>query len=193
MSGSRFIHIRDLAPEKISLEKVDHIIWDLDGTLYELSSIKRKIARSILSPKVVANVLNFYRVEKQIQAQRDSNTFDLSTYESEYRRMQVFINSFLSEDMVLSKSQMLLQAARKANIRQTLISEYSLSNKLEILGLGSFFERSFSCVEHVGSWKPNPKTARFLAQELGELGTFLVIGDRYDTDGAMFSNLQNFL
>ncbi|MCO4755894.1 MAG: HAD-IA family hydrolase [Bacteriovoracaceae bacterium] len=186
----KFIHINDLEKEQVEPDQYSIIIWDLDGTLYCMKSLKKKIIQSLFRPKNIIEVLRFFKVEGVIQKQRQSRLFDMKSYRQDYLKMQSFINSYLEHDLVLSKSLKLIKKAHKANIKQVVISEYPISDKLKTLKLDEYFESSFSCSEDMNCWKPSAMAAKFVMNEFGEQDSILVIGDRVDTDGELAKNLN---
>lgn len=184
----RYIHINKLNPHETDWTQFKLIIWDLDGTLYDMGKIKRKIQRaSFLNLKVTVGIINFLSVVRKLEKERIKGAFNVPSYQEQFNKLQVFINSFISPDLVLPKAHEVLDIAMVRNINQVVISDFPIADKLERLKLSHYFSEALGCAEEIQCWKPHMNIYQAMEDLLVDHLPFVVIGDRDDTDGKMFS------
>jgi len=190
----KFFHITNIESIDLDQLNIEYVLWDLDGTLYLIEDIVSMIKKSLIfNPLNLLEILNFKKTENIISKQRLNNSFDLTTIKNNFERMQLFINKFITNDLLHKESAQLLQIFNKKQIKQICVSEYPIADKLDRLGIKHYFKASHSSPDDYFHWKPNPLMAKKLLDQYDLRKGFIIIGDRVDTDGALFDNLMNFI
>lgn len=176
--------------QHVDWKKFKLLIWDLDGTLYDMAKIKRKIQQSCLfSFKNTRGVLNYLSVIKKLEAERLKGEFHVSEYQHQFDELQKFINSYLSDDLVLPAAKNVLDIAKVREIPQVVISDFPIADKLKRLKLDHYFIEALGCSDELNCWKPHVRIYQAMEDLLIEHIPFAVIGDRVDTDGELFNLL----
>tara|TARA_B100001971_G_C18268036_1_gene596430 strand:+ start:8034 stop:8630 length:597 start_codon:yes stop_codon:yes gene_type:complete len=166
------------------------ILWDLDGTLYSIPKLVKKIKRRLIfKPLNLFEITNFKKTEHKISKERRDDSYHLENYHEDFQRMQDFINDHLHESLILEKSRDAFEKFNHEGIEQIVVSEYPISDKLEILGLKKYFSAAYSSPVDFQCWKPNKKMAKNLIQMHDFSRGLILFGDRDDTDGVLFQNL----
>ncbi len=178
------------------------IVFDLDGTLYEMQWFLRPIITAFLFPRFLW-LPSFITIRKTF-AGKDFGTRETliqelvtqvarkvnSTPESIDRWIHTrFYPSFARAMFFMRRSRPdlngTLHAIRNRNIRLAVYSDYSwTSQRLTNLGIDLTPFDSLESAEEAGALKPHPRPLEKLAQRLDVAPeSVLMIGDRDDTDG----------
>jgi HAD superfamily hydrolase (TIGR01549 family) len=179
----------------IDMARVEVISWDMDGTLYDLPSMKAHVRRMALRAALRAplTVIREQRALARLRAAMGRvrrSGGDLAGLEladdrawlAELERKWYLEAIRRTGPRPVVPALLLRLAARP--LRQVVLSDYASTEKLEALGLEKVFERCFSG-EEIGALKPSARVFEHVIGELGiEPGALLHIGDRKDTDGA---------
>ena len=193
-----------------SLDRIDAIILDVDGTLYRQGPVRRQMALRVAAA-CVTQPLRTRRAVRAIRAFRNnletlrSGPAENSDHPAQQLRRTVeqtgmpreLVESLIEEWMFKRPLALIgsyprkglhrfLGQALKSGIRLGAFSEYPCEGKLECLGVrDSFSVVVSSCDPAVRRFKPDPAGFGHTARQLGsEPQATLVIGDRDDADGA---------
>jgi len=131
----------------------------------------------------IREIFNYFKVIKKLEKERIANEFHVDLYQEDFDRLQHFINKHLSTDLVLPESLVILKQAQELDIRQIVISDFPIADKLEKLDLTGYFDKTIGCADEIKCWKPHFSILEYVGQIPYP---FVVIGDRYDTDGKLF-------
>lgn len=192
---SKYVNIyQKNALEQISESQCEHIIWDLDGTLYSMGKIVKRIKLSVFfKPWNFLEIYNFKKTEKKISKERLNHSFKLDEYIDDFCRMQKFINSYIDESIYNNHAVKFLKHFDSLNKKQYVISEYPIADKLDRLNLSKYFIQALSSPDDFKCWKPNPQMAKDIVKRIDLSSGFVIIGDRDDTDGVLYKNICNLL
>lgn len=179
----------------LNLDGIKLISWDLDGTLYDMSQVKREVTHAallgLLSPRLVRNVRELRmlsRFRKRMGHVRyaggvlgpdgiPANREDI--YAAEERWYGPAIGKVGLRPGVLD----LIDHFEASGRPQILVSDYRSEYKLGRLGLEGRFSRTYAG-ETLGHLKPSAELFRIVATELSMAPEqVLHIGDREETDG----------
>lgn len=192
---SKYINIYERnALEQINESQLEHVIWDMDGTLYSMAKIVRRIKLSVmLRPWKYSEIHNFKKTEKKISKERLNHSFNLAEYQEDFYRMQDFINSYIDETIYNNYAIKFLEHFNNLNKKQYVISEYPIADKLKRLNLTNYFLQALSSPDDFKCWKPNPQMAKDIINRIDLSSGFIIIGDRDDTDGVLYKNICDLL
>lgn len=183
--------------------KYSAVIFDLDGTLYDNSSMKRHLLKSSASGL-------FMMLRERIARRRLAGKYfgcSNAAHEALFRTMskvpvrgdpekmrQWFDNEFLPAQVSLVRNFChqkqwvipLLRCLRESGIRLACFSDYGAADlKLEALGIDTSLFDVIADAPSLGGFKPSPETFIRVASMLDvDPGQTVVVGDRPDTDGA---------
>ncbi|MHC4830421.1 MAG: HAD family hydrolase [Planctomycetota bacterium] len=180
----------------MDLTGVEVVSWDVDGTLYDLPAMRRRLRqramRALLSPRFVTafrELGQLRRFHRDVQRERERGG-DLTGFEPEtapdqrrdvHRRWlgpairDVGLREGVTELMALFDEQ---------GLRQVASTDFYADFKLEALELEGRFEQVF-VGEELGYVKPSVAYFQHVTEALGVApGAILHLGDREDTDGA---------
>lgn len=185
--------------------RIQAVLYDIDGTLYELGGMRRRMAME-LGRSALAAPLRTFRHLRMIQAYRRAQE-DLRgaepgacQFEAAARTARVpahELRPVVEEWMEHRPLAILPRYARQPiidairllgghGIRQAAYSDYPAGPKIEVFGLATHFEFQLcSSDREVGAFKPSPEG--FLrAAERWQLdpGEIVYVGDRPEVDGA---------
>jgi FMN phosphatase YigB (HAD superfamily) len=187
---------------EISFESIRVVSWDLDGTLYSLPRLKRRIWWNLLKSVVAGHGLTAYRELGLLRDFRDSvneiRLFggDLSRHRPETLKAdrlsllkleRVWYGKALREIGPQDGVVALLEHFRARSLLQTINSDFRADFKLKALRLADLFDFVVSG-EDLGFVKPSPKGFETIAQRFAvPLSSILHIGDSLQKDGASAS------
>jgi FMN phosphatase YigB (HAD superfamily) len=173
------------------------VSWDVDGTLYRLDAMRRRLGLMALRAMASGRVRNTRRELRDLRertalverARAAGGVLDVSlaarcldddTLEVERRWLGGAIGRTGPRADVL----MVLDLLATRRLPLVAISDYVVDYKLEALGLSDRFTAIVEGVR-LGCVKPNPALFERAASVLGlPAGAILHVGDREDTDGA---------
>jgi FMN phosphatase YigB (HAD superfamily) len=186
LNTSHFLYPQnDLYEKAVELDErhdFQTLVWDLDGTLYQTSAIKRK-----LFWKWIFNS-RFRRDTKELQQRiiqfRNEDDAELN-FMQELIEFNSLIATKLSEQMVPQTVMSTLNYFANKNVKQVLITDLPDAGKLASLGCEHFFSDIIECISQFQCLKPSSKLITPLNDIIGP-SHFLFIGDRTDTDKALF-------
>jgi putative hydrolase of the HAD superfamily len=174
---------------------IEVVSWDVDGTLYELGPMMRRVAwHGLLGMftgprrtwRAHARLRRFRHAMNRVRArggalgdgEMPADRPDLLALEAEW-----YGRAIAAVGVRPGVREMIDDFARRG-LRQIVVSDYASDYKLRLLGLEGTFERIYAG-EHLGYLKPAPALLAAVADDLGvEPARILHIGDRADRDGA---------
>ena len=175
---------------------IDIVSWDVDGTLYDMPSVKRAVItsalRGLLSPRIFTNLRELSTLGKfrkrmamvrsagGVLREGDIPPDRERIIELESRWYGRAIQRVGLRSGVLE----LLDDFASAGLRQIVVSDYRAEYKLAVLNLEGRFERCYAG-ESERHLKPSAELFSVVLEELGvEPHRVLHIGDGEATDGA---------
>lgn len=188
----------------ISWDKVKVVIFDVDGTLYAQSELRKKMLRSLLFYYALRPwkfqeliILQSFRRERERRAGFSEGNLEKAQYDwcadkgnfssAEVRKVVakwIFNapNQFLSSCLYPGAKDY-FDTLRKSGIKIGIYSDYKAEAKLKALGLEADIVVS-STDKEVDMLKPNPKGLLSIAQKLRvSVEECVFIGDRQEMDG----------
>ena len=172
------------------------VSWDLDGTLYDLdalrSDVRHRIARSVRPgtwrrSRDAGRALRQHRTHLQrIRAaggllDPEARGFWSGALWQEFT--EHFVLPALRELGPWDGALLHLKQAAAAGLSCVVVSDFAVEEKLEALGLSTFFQAGFAG-SSMGALKPHPSVfAQVLAHLQVPPSSMVHIGDRADTDG----------
>jgi len=181
--------------DRIPLQQIRVVSWDVDGTLFSFAHLARQLIRRtfdsaklkgwIKTGRALRQLFQYYRIVEKQRCRPDC-TVILSEFET-LRETRIYEREAL--EFALRRIQprpdalQLLQYCTNNGIIQVALSDFECDYKLEALGLSHHFQKAYSCRE-IGFWKPSPIPLMKIQKEFGiRPEQHLHIGDRLDTDG----------
>jgi HAD superfamily hydrolase (TIGR01509 family) len=173
------------------LDGAEVVSWDVDGTLYELAAVKRRIALASLARPLAAwrelRRLSRFRVAMEAVRRRGGVLGDggLPADREELAALEDrwYLPAIARAGLRPGVAALVDELARRG-VPQVVVSDYRAEGKLAALGLAGAFARQYAG-ERVGHLKPSPGLFRAVCQDLGIAPSRLLhIGDRADSDGA---------
>ncbi len=166
------------------------VTWDVDGTLYSLPELKRRVFLKLFLSGKWRLLRSMMALHDWIDAERDveGGKVNQQCWQIQWREVFAQEKEVFSEVLTQMKPRadalQLLQEYRRQGIPQVALSDLESMYKIKILGLESYFADGVSAFE-VGFWKPSPVAFRQVQSRFGvEPQDHLHIGDRWETDGA---------
>jgi putative hydrolase of the HAD superfamily len=184
--------------------QIQAVLYDVDGTLYHLAAMRRRMARELLTAALgaPARTVREWRV---IQAYRRSQEELRSAgpgqcqYEHAASRLGLRaedIRPIIEEWMHRRPLRILPGCARQSvleairvlggcGVRQGVFSDYPAREKLEIFGVHEWIEFGLSSSDpEVGAFKPSPRGFLHAAERWGlDPSRIVYVGDRPEVDG----------
>jgi HAD superfamily hydrolase (TIGR01509 family) len=185
------------------------LLFDLDGTLYDLQFVRRRVLMRLATVYAVRPVTGF-RVARVLSAYRRgqdvlrSEAADCELAEAQFRFAAAATresDDFVRQTVVrwMEREPLthlhsaarpglaeLLVAARRDGIRLAVCSDYPAAEKLTALGVTPLFD-TIVCAQDacVQRFKPDPRMLNVALERLGiSAAAALFIGDRVEIDGA---------
>ena len=186
--------------------KLRGVTFDMDGTLYDLATIRRKLGLSALFN--LKFLFAYTRTREEMRRGGPYPDFHRLLYERLAGKLKSTPDKMKAktERLIYGKWYKIMDRARpfpyleavldtlvEMDVALGVISEYPVQRKLEGLGLGRYPWKSIVITEEMGMLKPHPRPFLRAARELGlEPGEILHIGDREDCDveGALAAGFQ---
>ncbi|WP_207425916.1 HAD family hydrolase [Pedobacter sp. SYSU D00535] len=193
----------------INWEKIKVVIFDVDGTLYMQSRLRKKMLFSLLSyyslrPWQINDlrILQHFRSEREKKAGFSGTDLENAQYQwcAERGRYPVdrikkvvdhwmfnYPNKYLS-DCIYPGTKSFFDTLRKLDLRIAIYSDYKAYDKLKAMDLQADLVVA-STDSHIDRLKPDPKALLFIAGEFGvSPEECLFIGDREELDGRCAEN-----
>lgn len=184
--------------------KIKVVIFDVDGTLYTQSRMRKKMLFSLLSHYLIRpwklqdlKVLRDFRIERENRSGGDYSNLEETQFEwcaakggypvSKVKEvvdhwMFKFPNKYLP-GCIYPGVKSFFDALRKKGIAIAIYSDYKAVDKLEAMGLSADLIVS-STDAHIDRLKPDPKAVHYIAGHLNvKTSECLFIGDRAELDG----------
>ncbi|WP_181304111.1 HAD family hydrolase [Rufibacter sp. XAAS-G3-1] len=188
----------------IDWQKTKAVIFDVDGTLYAQSILRKKMLFSLISHYATKPwlwkdilILHHFRAEREKKAGITSRNLEAAQYEwcaakgnfpiPRIRKvidhwMFKFPNKYLPACMYPGV-QSFFKALTSKGIKIGIYSDYKAIDKLEAMGLHADIVVSSTDTE-IDFLKPHPRGLLYIAEKLGlEPKDCLFIGDRQELDG----------
>lgn len=187
----------------IDWDRIDLIVFDVDGTLYRQSALRARMVKEMLLHVVrqrnvdVPSIVGTYRRVRDSMGADEVEGFEVRLVAETSRRTgrsRARVQSIVSE-WIERRPLPYLAAVRYPGVLELfaaikrigtaigIFSDYAAHAKLAALGLEADFVRSASD-EEVGVLKPNPKGLECLMREAGVTpARTIMIGDRPERDG----------
>jgi len=197
-----------MAPDATTFE-VAAVLFDLDGTLYDLGALKRRLVWRIPGELRRHGILGSWRRFRSLQAFRRARELHRGSERVESLRDTLagrvseelgyplelvlgaagdfLYRSDFQELRGLSppEDRPVLEELIRRGYRLGVVSEYPVPGKIEALGLGDLPWEVTVCCEEVGLLKPDPAAFLEAARRLDlPADRVLVVGDRRDADVA---------
>jgi putative hydrolase of the HAD superfamily len=144
--------------------------WDVDGTLYDLKRLKKRLAlRAAFRPSLIKSIVEVRRYNRAIEKRRTQGC-DVTGIHERYAREAL---AKKEADLCAPSLQQLglrpgvlrlLQWAQKRGLIQVVYSDYRADYKLEALNIESFFRARYEG-EVLGRIKPDPHGFAKMIQE----------------------------
>jgi HAD superfamily hydrolase (TIGR01549 family) len=174
------------------IQQLEYIVWDLDGTLYQISEeVSRKIQQKVwelIAEKRGISLKQAKELHQQLYAKLQSNTRTLIAAGVE--RELVLRGDWHSQiqlEAIKPNSQLVKQVqalTRFKHIINTNSSQKSAEKKLKKIGFDlNFFKVVIGNPDMIGALKPDLAPYKYvlnLTQAAAE--NHLFVGDRYETD-----------
>ncbi len=191
----------------MKLSKIRGVLFDLDGTLYDLKALKLRLIKRIPSELSSFGPLGAFRRLKALQSFRKAREAHRGTVFTKSLREHLVskvakqigyarefvdrtVGDFLYESRFLELRSLMnpldfavLSELAHRGYRLGVVSEYPVVKKLVALGLGNIPWRAQVDCEQVGTLKPQPEVFLRGALELGlRPDQVMLVGDRLDAD-----------
>ncbi len=186
------------------------ILFDLDGTLYRLAPMRRRMLLELLRwgafhplafPRLMGRLREFRTAREGLRDfARDDQSLDEVQYEVPASRLGVSPDELrgLVQEWMFERPLPFLGRAAWPGLREILaelrstgrplgvFSDYDPDRKLEALGVRDLFDVTLAATDpEVNRFKPHPRGFLVGAARLGvEPSEVLYVGDRADVDGA---------
>jgi HAD superfamily hydrolase (TIGR01509 family) len=178
----------------IDFATIQVVSWDVDGTLYELPHMIRRLRWLILQRGVrhplrvrheVSRLLALRRAMERVRrAGGDLAGLGLPDRAALLPLEERWYAEAIRRAGLRPGVSAALQAFAARGLRQVVFSDHPSQAKLEALGIREHFEEVYSA-EDSGHLKPSPRAFESLLADLGiPASALLHVGDREDTDGA---------
>jgi putative hydrolase of the HAD superfamily len=187
------------------------IVFDVDGTLYRQSPLRRAMALRLLSAHIgqplhglrTFRVLSAYRkAQEHLRLTADGPSPDLAEAQLRFacertKSERAFVTACVERWMEREPLDLLapcvrpglrefLQHCKTRGLRLGVLSDYPAETKLKALGLGGLFDVVL-CAQapEVGAFKPHPRGLQVALERLGVTAAeSLYVGDRAEVDAA---------
>lgn len=186
------------------------VLFDLDGTLYPLEPVRRRMARALLvnaalrpleGPRVVRVLRSFRSLREDMRALGDSApSLEDAQYEEPARVLGLepaLVRRVVQEWMLERPLPLVGRHARTA-LRPTLaalkgwdlpvgvFSDYPVAGKLAALGVDDMVDvMAWATEPEINAFKPHPRGFLVAAERMGVApGEVAYVGDRLDVDAA---------
>lgn len=190
---------------RVDWDRIDLVVFDIDGTLYDAGSLRRAMAGQLLLEALrtrslhTARVLQVFRQVREVLGDQEDAGFLRAQYEHTAQRVGTdagWVQGLVQEWME-RRPLPLLRARRWPHVEQVFaglraagkriaaLSDYPAYDKLEALGLRVDLVAT-ACDPGIARLKPNPCGLLALLQLSGvPPARTLMIGDRFDRDAAV--------
>lgn len=188
----------------IDWSKIKVVIFDVDGTLYLQSKLRKKMMKALLTHYLVRpwrahelKILMHFRRERERNHDFDDEDLETAQYiwcaqKAKYpfpkirevvdRWIFQWPNQYLSSCVYPGVAE-LFSLLKKQNIKIAIYSDYKSADKLKAMNLEADLIVA-STDPHVDRLKPNPKALFYIADQLKVAPEeCLFIGDRQELDG----------
>jgi HAD superfamily hydrolase (TIGR01549 family) len=197
------------------------IIFDLDGTLYEQSPVRRAMLYRILranltSPRqgmITLQALRSYRKAHEELRHLPPNSGEIARAQLILASKRAglspeilgsYVTRWMEEEPLsllatwMRKGTLaLLQGAKRSGLKLAVFSDYPADRKLAVMGIAGFFDVVVTAQDpEVQRLKPDPRGLEVTLQRLGVRSNEAVyIGDRADVDGeaASQAGIKHFI
>lgn len=189
--------------------EIKAIIFDVDGTLYHQGPVRLDLLRILLSqywlrPFEGLKILRALRAYRNaLEVVRATDGFSLVDQVTEQTRLACELTGFDGHFLTTSTERWMekepltvlprytregllsfLELARERGIRMAVFSDYPPEDKLECLGIRTYFELAISARDpEVRKYKPDPLGLQVTLTRLGiQTQNAIYVGDRLETD-----------
>ncbi len=189
---------------KIDWQKIQVVIFDVDGTLYKQSKLRKKMLFALLryylfQPWKIKDmlILHHFRAEREKRPGFEAGNLEAAQYEwcaekgnFSLPRIKQVVNSWMFEypNKYLAACtypgvKAFFDVLHQRQLKIGIYSDYKAVDKLKAMGLGADIVVS-STDAAIDVLKPKPKGLLYIAEKLGvEPAACLFIGDREELDG----------
>lgn len=176
------------------MHRITLVSWDLDGTLYCMRAMRRKLDRMLLQALMLppwsemGAVVELIRYQRSMVAARgDASRVEhylRSARGQRFLQLQAhWISRALSECGLRPETRDVIARIQQRGVRQIVFSDYPADEKLQVLGLENCMDAVYAAADRY-QVKPDRRAFRAVWDAEGvEPGNVLHIGDRPDTDG----------
>ena len=184
------------------------VIFDVDGTLYRQSPLRREMARQLLLAHAVRplrgrrvmRALSAYRhaqedlrhasgpdlAAQQLSAAAAQSEIDESTIQALVEQWMETAPLAVLGKFARPNLRSTLQRLQAADIKLAVLSDYPAERKLTALGINDMFDVALCAQDpEIGVFKPNPRGIELAIERLGVSSADSVyVGDRPEVDAA---------
>jgi HAD superfamily hydrolase (TIGR01549 family) len=195
---------------KVDPSRLKAIVFDVDGTLYGQSGLRKAMFLQLLRAHLVKpwtgfhtfRILGAYRHAQEVLRDRpaDATTGDLAAAQlalacqrsgASEAKVQALVEQWMEQaplpllpKFVFPGLAELLRVAKQRGIRLGVLSDYPAAHKLRALGVAEYFDMVLTAQDPaVNRFKPDPSGLREALRRLGTEGAeSLYVGDRAKVD-----------
>lgn len=191
--------------QNISLNNLELVIFDVDGTLYNQSHLRKKMLFSLMKyfifqPWKINELLILYHFRKEREKNKGYRGANINEQQYIWCQQKInqpiakikevinkwiftYPNQFL-KDCTYPGIHLLFKSLAERNIRIAIYSDYDSIEKMQSMALNADLYVS-STDANISAFKPNPDGLEFICTELGirNKSKCLFIGDRIELDG----------
>jgi len=193
----------------INPEQTKLVIFDVDGTLYNQSKLRKLILKSLLThyvkrPAKIKElyILHRFRKLRENHAGYCGNHLNKEQYDwcasdtnTKIEKVKGIIEKWVYteplqylSDCIYPGVKNLFDAMKAKNIKTAIFSDYPAHQKLESLGLAADLVVS-ATDSHINCFKPNPKGINYICETLSiSKKNTVFIGDRFSRDAVCAMN-----
>jgi FMN phosphatase YigB (HAD superfamily) len=168
------------------------VSWDVDGTLYSLSALKRRILWNAFAKGWVSGLADVRYIREHVAKIEKERSAQGRMAEDE--RFDALLLAALGRLSPSKRALRMIAEIGARKIPQVVLSDHPATEKLKRLGIQQKFEAIYDCGTW-NCWKPSPEPFRAiqLAHQVKPT-EHLHIGDRLDSDeeGARSSGARFF-
>ena len=176
------------------LSEICVVSWDLDGTLYDMKSMRRVLNGQVVSRCLyhpwsgTKDMIELLGLQKKMTAAR-GDVVEVEAYlrsEKGERFLELqaeWISAAISVCGPRKETHSVMQAVQNRGLKQVVFSDYPVGRKLEVLGVLPWVDHIVAAADTY-QVKPDIRSFQRMCDEMQvQPNQVLHVGDRMDTDG----------